>query len=62
VHHIRNIGNENLAFVEIIHREYLGEDDIVKLEDKYGRSLKAMYLKSSYSGRQSILQNTDKLF
>jgi mannose-6-phosphate isomerase-like protein (cupin superfamily) len=32
------MGNENLAFIEITHREYLEEDDIVKLEDKYGRA------------------------
>ena len=38
VHRIRNIGNENLVFIEIAQGDYLGEDDIVRLEDKYGRA------------------------
>lgn len=36
-HQIRNIGNEDLIFIEIQLGEYFGEDDIVRLEDKYGR-------------------------
>ena len=37
VHRIRNIGNENLVFIEIAQGNYLEEDDIVRLEYKYGR-------------------------
>jgi glycosyltransferase involved in cell wall biosynthesis/quercetin dioxygenase-like cupin family protein len=38
VHRIKNIDNENLVFVEIAQGDYIGEDDIVRLEDKYGRT------------------------
>ena len=38
VHRIRNTGNESLVFIEIAQGDYLGEDDIVRLEDKYGRA------------------------
>jgi glycosyltransferase involved in cell wall biosynthesis/quercetin dioxygenase-like cupin family protein len=37
VHRVRNIDNENLVFIEIAQGDYLGEDDIERLEDKYGR-------------------------
>ena len=36
-HQITNVGNEDVVFVEIQLGEYFGEDDIVRLEDKYGR-------------------------
>jgi mannose-6-phosphate isomerase-like protein (cupin superfamily) len=36
-HQPKNIGEEDLVFVEIQLGEYFGEDDIVRLEDKYGR-------------------------
>tara|TARA_R110001583_G_scaffold149076_3_gene301010 strand:- start:10873 stop:11247 length:375 start_codon:yes stop_codon:yes gene_type:complete len=36
-HQIKNIGEENLIFIEIQMGEYFGEDDIVRLEDNYGR-------------------------
>ena len=36
-HQIRNTGNDNLVFIEVQLGEYFGEDDIVRLEDKYGR-------------------------
>ena len=36
-HQPKNIGDEDLVFVEIQLGEYFGEDDIVRLEDKYGR-------------------------
>jgi len=36
-HQIKNIGEEDLIFIEIQMGEYFGEDDIVRLEDKYGR-------------------------
>lgn len=37
-HRIENIGNDNLMFIEVAQGDYLGEDDIVRLEDKYGRA------------------------
>ena len=36
-HQPKNIGDEDLVFIEIQLGEYFGEDDIVRLEDKYGR-------------------------
>jgi mannose-6-phosphate isomerase-like protein (cupin superfamily) len=36
-HRIENIGGSQLAFVEIQKGDYFGEDDIVRLEDDYGR-------------------------
>lgn len=36
-HQVTNIGDGELVFVEIQLGEYFGEDDIVRLEDKYGR-------------------------
>ena len=36
-HQIENIGTEPLVFIEIQTGEYFGEDDIVRLEDRYGR-------------------------
>jgi mannose-6-phosphate isomerase-like protein (cupin superfamily) len=38
IHRIRNIGGQNLVFIEIAQGDYLGEDDIERLEDKYGRA------------------------
>ena len=40
VHRIKNIDNESLIFIEIAQGDYLGEDDIIRLEDKYGRAEK----------------------
>lgn len=37
-HRIGNPGDTALVFVEVQHGEYFGEDDIVRLEDDYGRS------------------------
>ena len=37
-HRIENTGDADLVFVEVQHGEYFGEDDIVRLEDDYGRS------------------------
>ena len=38
-HRIENTGEAfDLVFVEVQHGEYFGEDDIVRLEDDYGRS------------------------
>ena len=36
-HQVTNTGDQDLVFVEIQLGEYFGEDDIVRLEDKYGR-------------------------
>ena len=37
-HQIQNTGDEDLIFIEVQMGEYFGEDDIIRLEDKYGRS------------------------
>lgn len=36
-HQMTNIGDDDLIFIEVQLGEYFGEDDIVRLEDKYGR-------------------------
>ena len=36
-HQPKNIGNDDLIFIEIQLGSYFGEDDVVRLEDKYGR-------------------------
>lgn len=36
-HQFRNVSDTDLEFIEIQTGEYFGEDDIVRLEDKYGR-------------------------
>jgi len=36
-HQVTNIGEDELVFIEVQLGEYFGEDDIVRLEDKYGR-------------------------
>ena len=38
VHWIENIGKIGLDFIEVQHGSYLGEDDIVRLSDVYGRA------------------------
>ena len=37
-HRIANAGNEPLVFIEVQHGSYFGEDDIVRLEDDFGRA------------------------
>ncbi len=37
-HRIENTGAADLVFVEVQHGEYFGEDDIVRLEDDFGRA------------------------
>lgn len=37
-HRIHNTGSGPLVFVEVQHGDYFGEDDIVRLEDDYGRT------------------------
>ena len=36
-HRIENPGAETLIFIEVQHGSYFGEDDIVRLQDDYGR-------------------------
>ncbi|HYR88843.1 MAG TPA: phosphomannose isomerase type II C-terminal cupin domain [Terriglobia bacterium] len=36
-HRIENVGTEKLIFIEIQRGPYLGEDDIQRLQDDYGR-------------------------
>lgn len=36
-HRIANVGSEDLVFIEVQRGDYLGEDDIERLEDDYGR-------------------------
>jgi mannose-6-phosphate isomerase len=37
-HRIQNTGSVPLVFVEVQHGDYFGEDDIVRLDDDYGRA------------------------
>jgi mannose-6-phosphate isomerase len=37
-HRIQNTGTEDLVFIEVQHGDYFGEDDIVRLDDDYGRT------------------------
>jgi mannose-6-phosphate isomerase len=37
-HRVANPGQETLVFIEVQRGHYLGEDDIVRLEDDYGRA------------------------
>jgi len=37
-HRIANPGDESLVFIEVQRGTYLGEDDIVRLDDDYGRA------------------------
>ena len=36
-HRVENPGNELMIFIEVQQGDYLGEDDIVRLEDDFGR-------------------------
>lgn len=36
-HRVENPAEENLVFIEVQRGNYLGEDDIVRLQDDYGR-------------------------
>lgn len=38
VHRLRNIGSTELQLIEVQSGEYLGEDDIVRIDDAYGRT------------------------
>ncbi len=37
-HRIANEGNTDVVFIEVQHGTYFGEDDIVRLEDDFGRA------------------------
>lgn len=37
-HRISNTSDGDLVFIEVQHGDYFGEDDIVRLEDDYGRT------------------------
>ena len=37
VHSLENVGDNDLELIEVQSGNYLGEDDIVRLEDSYGR-------------------------
>jgi mannose-6-phosphate isomerase len=37
-HRIENVGPEPLVFIEVQRGDYFGEDDIVRLEDDFGRT------------------------
>ena len=37
-HRIHNTGDLPLVFIEVQHGDYFGEDDIVRLEDDFGRA------------------------
>lgn len=37
-HRVKNVGKDNLVFIEIQTGDYFGEDDIERLEDDYGRT------------------------
>ena len=40
-HRIENVGSDDLVFIEVQHGESFGEDDIVRLEDDFGRAATA---------------------
>ena len=37
-HRIENTGTDDLVFIEVQHGDYFGEDDIVRLDDDFGRA------------------------
>ena len=37
-HRLSNKGNEPLILIEVQTGDYLGEDDIIRFQDKYGRN------------------------
>lgn len=37
-HRVENAGNEDLIFIEVQRGTYLGEDDILRLHDDFGRT------------------------
>ena len=43
-HRIANLGDDDLVVIEVQSGDYLGEDDIVRLEDDYGRDASAAHV------------------
>jgi mannose-6-phosphate isomerase len=37
-HRVENPGTDTLVFIEVQHGSYLGEDDIIRLQDDFGRA------------------------
>jgi mannose-6-phosphate isomerase-like protein (cupin superfamily) len=37
-HRVANCGDTDVVFIEVQHGTYFGEDDIVRLEDDFGRA------------------------
>jgi mannose-6-phosphate isomerase len=37
-HRVANAGTDDVVFIEVQHGTYFGEDDIVRLEDDFGRA------------------------
>ena len=37
-HRLKNVGQDDLEIIEVQIGDYLGEDDIVRFDDKYGRT------------------------
>tara|TARA_B100000886_G_C20361992_1_gene465626 strand:- start:701 stop:949 length:249 start_codon:yes stop_codon:yes gene_type:complete len=52
-HRLTNVGDSELMLVEVQIGEYLGEDEVVRLEDIYGRESHELYL----TLRSSIRKN-----
>lgn len=40
-HRVENVGDQDLLFIEVQSGDYFGEDDIVRLDDDYGRVARA---------------------
>ncbi len=36
-HRVENVGNDDVVLIEVQYGDYFGEDDIVRLEDDFGR-------------------------
>ena len=41
LHRVESVGKENLVVIEVQMGEYVGEDDIERFEDDYGRAAPA---------------------
>jgi mannose-1-phosphate guanylyltransferase/mannose-6-phosphate isomerase len=46
-HRLENPGKSNLILIEVQSGDYLGEDDIVRFEDDYGRTLQSVQINSA---------------
>lgn len=59
VHRLTNPGTIPLEIIEVQSGSYLGEDDIVRFDDIYGRTKKAV--QPTVSGTESIVENPVKM-